>query len=125
MMPKKDDLMRLSEAETVIGAGVRIRGTLISDGDVSIEGSLSGEIKTSSNLVLGVNATVKANVAGRNVRITGQLNGNIKATDETSISETGKVVGNINTSTLSIGTGAVFIGSVSMVEPVALEMNET
>lgn len=123
-MPKKDDLMRLAEAETVIGAGVKIRGTLISDGDVTIEGNLSGEIKTTGDLALGVNAVVKANVSGRNVQVAGQLNGNIKSSDHTTISETGKVVGNISTNTLSIGTGAIFIGSVSMVEPAALEIDE-
>lgn len=121
-MAKKDDLMRLTEAETIIGAGVRVRGTLISDGDVTIDGQLHGEVKTSGNLNLGVNALVKANVTGRNVRVAGQLTGNVKASDETSITETGKVVGNISTSTLSIGTGAIFIGTSSMTESSAQEM---
>lgn len=121
-MAKKDDLLRLSESETIIGSGVRVKGTLASDGDVTIDGMLAGEVKTLGNLVLGVNAHVKANVTARNVTIAGQLNGNIKTEGEATITETGKVNGNISCGSLAIAGGAVFIGASVMTENTPREM---
>lgn len=123
-MAKRDDLLRLGESETVIGTGVRVKGALISDGDVTIEGKLSGEIKTSGDLTLGVNAVIKANVTGRNVTVSGQLKGNILADGQTTITETGRVIGNIKTTGVQISSGATFVGSVQMAEPLAPGLDE-
>lgn len=104
----------LSESETIIGPGVKIKGTLIGDGDVIIDGHLSGEIKTNGNLTLGINAVIKANVTAANINIAGQLTGNVTCQNETHLTEAGKIVGDIQTGSLQIDAGAIFIGGSHM-----------
>lgn len=114
-MAKKTEF-RVADAETVIGAGVIVKGTLHSEGDVTIDGDLKGGVKTTGNLTIGATGSVEANIAARNVKVSGQLVGNIKAEGETSISGTGKVKGNIHTGLLTIDHGAVFSGQSFMHE---------
>jgi cytoskeletal protein CcmA (bactofilin family) len=120
-MPRRSDIIS-NDIDTVIGAGVRVRGVLSSDGDISIDGHMTGEIKAAGSVSLGVNSIIKANVTARDVRVGGQLRGDITATGETSITETGKVVGNISCSSLQITPGAVFIGQSTMTETEVTEL---
>lgn len=114
-MAKKTEF-GIAEAETFIGAGVSVKGTLHSEGDVTIDGDLKGGVKTTGNLTIGATGSVEANVAARNVKISGQLHGNVKAEGETSITGTGRVKGNIHTVMLAIDHGAVFSGQSFMHE---------
>lgn len=104
----------LSETETVIGAGVKVKGTLVSEGDISIDGELKGSIKAGGNLTIGVNGQIEANIAAKNIRIGGHLIGNVKAENETVVEGSARVKGNIHTSLLSIDQGAVFLGQSIM-----------
>ncbi len=113
-MARKD--LPLTETETVIGSGVKLKGTLQSDGDISIDGELKGAIRTNGNLTIGPNAQIEANVSAQNVRVAGQLEGNIKSENETTIEGSGKVKGDIHTSLLSIQHGAIFSGQTNMRE---------
>ncbi len=113
-MARRTDLMGVSGAETVIGAGVRLKGTLLSDSDIVIDGKLDGEIKAAGNVTVGVNAVIRADIKGTNVSVAGHVKGNIEASGETQITETGKVTGNITTGTLAIEAGAIFSGMTKM-----------
>jgi cytoskeletal protein CcmA (bactofilin family) len=110
-----DDALGVAGAETIIGAGVTIHGELVSDADILIDGTLEGTIATQGNLVIGVNARIKASVKAANVVVAGRLTGNIESSSEVTIRETGQVEGDITTVTgLSIIPGGVFVGSNHM-----------
>lgn len=117
MARKTDTIGITGSAETIIGSGVSAKGTLVSESDITIDGTFSGEVKAAGNVTLGVNAQVKANISGDNITIAGQLEGNIVAGGETTISQTGKVKGDITTGLLAISSGAMFSGSTSMTQP--------
>jgi len=111
-MAKKnhEDLMGVSGTETIIGSGVIVKGDLHSDSDIIIDGSLTGDIKTSGDVVIGVNAQIKANVEATNVTVSGSLTGDITAAGEAAIRETGQVKGDIKAAGLAVSSGAIFIG---------------
>jgi cytoskeletal protein CcmA (bactofilin family) len=121
-MPKRDILP--SENETVIGAGVHVKGNLASEGDISVDGHLVGDIKSTGSVTLGINSVIRANVTARNVKVAGQLTGSIKTEGEASITETGKVVGDISCGTLHVTSGAVFVGQCNMTETEVRELPE-
>lgn len=123
-MAKKDDILGVSSADTVIGSGVKVKGNLISEGDVVVDGLMSGNIKAGGNITLGVNAHVLGDVIGQNVRVAGTLNGNISASESTSITETGEVAGDIATTILNVESGALFIGTSKMKRSVPAEIIE-
>ncbi len=113
-MSRKLEFSGVTSGETVIGAGVKVTGDLISEADITIDGRMTGNIRAAGNVNIGVNAKIKGDVKGVNVTIAGQLKGNIEADGETAIAHTGKVSGNIVTGLISIESGGVFLGKSSM-----------
>lgn len=105
-----DDALGVVGAETVIGAGVVVRGNLQGEADIIVDGQLEGDIVTIADVTIGVNARVKAHIKGANVTIAGQLKGDIEATGLTTIRETGQVTGDITAAGLAITAGGVFVG---------------
>lgn len=113
-MARREDVLGVTGADTVIGAGVVVMGNLNSEGDMVVDGEVTGNIKTLGNLTIGVNALINGHISGADVRVSGSLQGNILAEGEASISETGNVLGDISCNAISIGSGAVFRGRIQM-----------
>src|SRR6185369_11312201 len=109
-----DDALGVVGAETIIGAGVVVHGELDSQSDVMIDGELEGNITTTGDIVIGVNAKVKATVKGANVTVAGQLKGDIHALGEAAIRETGQVNGDITAGGIAISSGGIFVGRSRM-----------
>ena len=109
-----DDAFGAAGAETIIGAGVKVKGELNSESDIMIDGIFEGTIIASGDVNIGVNAHISATVRGRNVTVAGQLRGNIKDTGEAFIRETGQVEGDITSMGLAINPGGVFVGRSHM-----------
>lgn len=104
----------MNEIETIVGPSVALRGKLKSDGNIKVQGRVSGEIKTKGDIFIDSESLVKASVSAKNVIVSGEINGDIEALGEITISETGKVIGNINAGALVIKMGAIFIGKSIM-----------
>lgn len=101
-------------AETIVGTSVRLKGNLKSDGDIIIDGIVTGELKTKGSVKIGKNANVVASIKASNVSIAGAVQGNIEASDRLELTETGKVSGDISANVLSIAPGATFSGKSQM-----------
>lgn len=123
-MARRQDLLGVSTADTVIGSSVKLKGNVASDGDIAIDGHLIGNVKSGGNVTIGVNARIAGDVIGINVMIAGRLEGSIKSTDNTSLLETAQVNGDITTGTLQVSLGAVFIGNNRMKAAEATEVLE-
>jgi cytoskeletal protein CcmA (bactofilin family) len=109
-----DDAFGAAGAETIIGSGVKVKGELNSESDIMIDGIFEGTILAAGDVTIGVNARISATVRGRNVTVAGQLKGNIKATGEAVIRETGQVEGDVTSAGLAISPGGVFVGRSHM-----------
>lgn len=113
---RKEEFMQAGAAETVVGTSVKLKGTLKSDGDITVDGSVNGEIKTKGAVTIGPNANIIANIHAKNVTVSGTVQGNIIAIDRLSISESGRVYGDVTANILSISAGALFSGKSAMAE---------
>lgn len=107
-----------STAETIIAQGVRLEGDFVSEGDVTIEGEVSGTVRTAANLVIGDQAKLRADVSARSATISGELRGNLFVSDRLDLKETAKIVGDVSANVLSVGAGAQINGTVTMGEVV-------
>lgn len=118
MFEKQKGEIAVSEgaAETIVGTSVKLKGNLKSDGDVIIDGIVTGEVKTKGSVKIGKNANIVANIKAKDVSIAGAVQGNVEATDRLEIAETGKILGDISANVLSIAPGAVFSGKSQMIE---------
>lgn len=111
--PAKPSVTQDSSAETIIGSLVRISGTLTSDGDVRINGTLEkGELVAKGTLIVGQGGTVNAGVTATRCVISGNVSGNIKASEGIEITAGGRVHGEVRCGgRLSIEPGGIFVGS--------------
>lgn len=103
-----------SKPETTIGINTRVVGTLTSDGNVRIEGSMEGDIEIIGNLIVGESGRVVATIKAQSVHVSGAVKGEIITTESLEISPTGKVWGDITTPALHIEPGGLFRGQSAM-----------
>ena len=102
--------------ETIVGASVKIEGDLVSEGDIRVEGLVSGKIKTSKNLYVGPMAKIEADVEAGSAVVAGHVKGDIKVKETLLVQETGKISGSMTCGRLSIAEGANFTGTCTMPE---------
>lgn len=100
--------------ETIVGASVKLKGNLKSEGDVRILGALNGEVQTKGHVYIGKDAEIVGKVKAGSVSVAGFINGSIEAKDKLEIESTGKVFGDIKTTILVIQEGGIFSGKSEM-----------
>ncbi|MFA4818260.1 MAG: polymer-forming cytoskeletal protein [Patescibacteria group bacterium] len=103
-----------SKIETVIGPSVSIDGGFVSQGDVKIEGSVTGSIVTNGNLLVGEQAHITANIQASNAYIAGHIKGNLQVKERLELAPTSKIDGDISTKVLIVAEGAQVSGKFNM-----------
>ena len=98
-----------------LGKTIQIKGDLIGNEDLTIEGKLEGRIFLKDhNLTIGENGNIKADVQAKGVVVIGKLVGNITAQDKVELAATGSMRGDISAPRVMITDGARFRGSIDM-----------
>lgn len=90
----------------ILGAGVRIRGELLSDQNLRFDGRIEGNVVARGGLTLGREAKVKGKVMGTVVRLAGRINGEIVATEQLEILEGAIVEGVVRGANVRVEDGA-------------------
>lgn len=107
-----------SQVTSVIGPGINWLGDLRGSGGVRIEGTITGEIAISGLVVVGESGKVECEqFKADTVIIAGTVKGNITC-QKLEIRSTGKVWGDLVTSSFSSEDGAFFRGQMRMEEQV-------
>lgn len=96
-----------------IGQGVVVEGKITSTQDLRIDGKVEGTIEVGNHsLILGANATVKANLVAKSILISGTVTGNITATERLDVQATASVQGDIRSPRLVVADGATLNGKI-------------
>ena len=93
---------------TIIGADFRVKGDISCEGDIQLEGTVDGNIK-SVRLTVGETGIVNGDVNAEGVRVQGKVVGTIKA-QTVELAGTGHVTGDILHERLSVENGAFLNG---------------
>jgi cytoskeletal protein CcmA (bactofilin family) len=112
MFNKDTKLEKFKDAETIIGASIKVKGNFNGQGDIVIEGKLEGSLKTIANVFVGEKAKVSANIEASEALINGEVNGGIKIKKYLAIGETAKINGDIQCGEISIERGASITGQI-------------
>jgi len=99
---------------TRLGAGARFEGRITGDTDVTVEGSLDGEIRLRRDVTVAQGGSVKGSIEARRVRIAGTVEGNVQGQDVVEILPSGRLIGDVVSPSMVIADGAFFKGSVEM-----------
>lgn len=102
--PKSDAQRPVS----VVGADLTITGSLISKGEVQIEGTVEGDIQ-GSHVIVGETATISGNIIADEVVVRGHVIGSVRS-QRVMLQSTSQVDGDIFHQSLSIEQGALFEG---------------
>ncbi len=107
-------MKRKDQINAFLGKDTEFEGKLSFNGAVRIDGRLKGEIFTEGTLIVGESAVIASNIHVSHIIVSGEIRGNIVASDRIEIHAPGKVFGNIQAPTVIIDEGVVFEGNCSM-----------
>jgi len=100
----------------LISTGTDITGDIKSNGDIRIDGSLTGNLNTKGKVVIGPTGKVKGEVICKNSEVAGIIEGKIIVGQLLNLKASSRITGDIVTVKLSIEPGALFSGNCKMSE---------
>lgn len=103
-----------SSSINTLGAGTVIEGTIHAEGDIRIDGTLTGTINCKGKIIIGPQGLIDGTMNCKNSVVEGVIKGVINVDNELNIKETAKVNGEVNTGQLMVQPGAVFNVSCGM-----------
>ncbi len=102
-----------------LGPGTVIQGKLTFESPVRIDGKLTGEVYSTSTLVVGEQGTLRANIEVGTLVVYGQVFGAVNAKDLIEVKRGGKLLGDIHAGRFVIEEGGYFDGDCSIAGKVA------
>lgn len=102
---------------TIVGAGAKLEGTVVSAGSLRIDGHVKGQINADGDVMLSPQSQVEADIRAQNVTVAGRIKGSVLVKGRAEISRGGRVEGNITSKTLVVEEGAIFQGQSIMEQP--------
>lgn len=109
---------------TIIGANVKLVGTLIDANEVIVHGRVEGEVTSEKMVTITETAFIKGPVTADMIQVAGEVQGSIVASSKLELLPTGKVFGSITAKDLSIRSGAVFVGKSNMPDGIKQTIDE-
>ena len=113
-MFNKKEAKQHKTIETIIRPSVRVEGNFKGDGDLIVEGTLIGSLQTKKNLKIGPEAIVEAGIKANNAFISGKIKGNVYIKGKLEITSAAVILGDIKAQIISIETGALINGQITM-----------
>ena len=96
---------------SILSKDLEIVGDLHSDGDISLEGRVAGNIECRTLTLTGTPA-IEGDVNAETIRVCGSFGGHIEA-DKVHLTKTAEVTGDISYHSLAIDEGASFEGKLA------------
>ena len=101
--------------------GSKIIGKIVADSDFRIDGIVEGDITCTGKVIIGQTGFLKGSISCANAEVIGTVEGNILVSDTLSLRRTAVITGDVKTKVLMVEPEAVFNGSCSMKEDVAVK----
>lgn len=101
------------EINTIIGDGFEIKGEVSGVKAIRIEGSIIGNVRIETAVILGEKGLVEGDLIAGSAIIFGTVKGNVQAS-RLEIKKSGRVEGNIETEIVEIELGAKYNGKLQM-----------
>lgn len=87
-------------------------------GSCVVRGKVEGGLESQQDLTVGETGVIEADaIAGKDLTISGEVNGNVKCGGRLRLTNTAKLNGNIKARSVLIEEGALFNGNCSMTKP--------
>ena len=105
---------QISSSATLISSGTTLKGDVISESDLRIDGTIKGNVKCSAKIIIGATGFVDGNIEGVQADVNGKVQGHIMVKELLQLKGEAKVTGNITAAKLQIEPTATFNGQCQM-----------
>ncbi len=103
----------------LIGNGTVIKGEINAAGDIRIDGTVIGTMKSSGKVVVGQQGLIEGDIICNSADISGRVKGTIRVDELTTMKSTSRLEVELYTKQLFIEVGAIFTGKCDMSQKVA------
>lgn len=97
-----------------IAPGTVIKGEININGDIRVEGTIIGIVKSKGRMIIGDTGNIEGEIACQNAEIQGVVKGKLNVTEITTLKSTANLIGDIITNKIAIEPGAKFSGTCNM-----------
>jgi cytoskeletal protein CcmA (bactofilin family) len=99
---------------TVIAQGAHVKGVISCPDQLSVLGSMEGDIDCGGMVKIGPKGVVQGNIFARKVILEGAVHGHIQSAEYVEIKPTGRLIGNLNAAKIRLFGGCIFEGKSIM-----------
>lgn len=103
--------------ESLISQGMEIKGDVISQGSLRIDGSVDGKLNIKGDLMVGEKGRIKGEVQVKNLILAGRIEGNVLVSGRLEITSTGALHGDVSCDIMIIEEGGLLDGTSKMKRP--------
>ncbi|PLW95231.1 MAG: cell shape determination protein CcmA [Marinilabiliales bacterium] len=103
-----------TNSANLIQSGTEIKGDVITQGNIRIDGKLTGTLDCKGKLIIGKTGELDGTVECSNAEVQGRLHASMKVNGLLSLKSTSKLLGDIIVKKLAIEPGAIFTGNCKM-----------
>ena len=114
-----------NQAINLIANGTTIDGNITSNGDIRVDGTLKGTLKTKGKVIVGDSGMISGEVSCKNFEVEGSIDGKVFVSELLSLRAKSKLTGEITTNKLAIDPGAHFTGKCDMTTSVQPDFGKT
>lgn len=107
---------------TLVSAGTTLKGDISSNSDLRVDGTVIGNITSTSKIIIGSTGVVEGDITGNQADITGKVSGSIRSKELLQLRGQCVVTGNLYAGKLQVEPSATFNGQCHMGANV-VEMN--
>jgi cytoskeletal protein CcmA (bactofilin family) len=112
---------RNTDLSAFIDEGSEIEGKYSFSGTVMLNGKFKGEISSKDTLIIGDKAVINASIHAGTVLISGEVIGNVLATQRVELRGTARVFGDVEAPVVIVEEGVLFEGRCRMPKPGATD----
>lgn len=103
------------EIQTFLGPETTLEGKLAFEGTVRLDGHFTGTIESKDGMmIVGEKAVINADILVHTATVSGEVSGNIRATNCIELHPPARVFGDLNCPVVVIAAGVVFHGNCTM-----------
>ena len=117
MFGRRGKTPRRSELTAFIDEGSEMEGRYTFRGTVMLNGKFKGEISSGDTLIIGERAVLHADVRAGRVTVSGEVTGNLRATERVELKRTARVYGDVEAPVVVVEEGVLFEGHCRMAKP--------
>jgi cytoskeletal protein CcmA (bactofilin family) len=110
----KSDSSDAPSGTSLIGTGTIIKGDIVSNGDVRIDGKLIGNISGGAKVLIGAEGVVEGDIEGQQADILGKVTGKIAVSELLNLRGKAFIQGDIKAGKLQIEPSVTFNGKCQM-----------